>query len=89
MPSATSSIHSQVALGQLDERKRLPGGPRALVDLVQSCPIVVEVMGFRVQVSGSRVQGSGSILFLLQLTFWTLLVLLLLAPSQHLWGIDQ
>jgi hypothetical protein len=33
----------QVALGQLDVRKRLPGGPGGLVDLVQSCPIVVEV----------------------------------------------
>lgn len=34
---------TQVALGQLDARKRLPGGPGGLVDLVQACPIVVEV----------------------------------------------
>ncbi|GBF87966.1 hypothetical protein Rsub_00678 [Raphidocelis subcapitata] len=33
-----------VALGQLDARKRLPGGPAGLVELARACPIVVESM---------------------------------------------
>lgn len=44
-PRGAQTTHqpTKVALGQLDARKRLPGGAAGLAELARSCPVVVEV----------------------------------------------